>query len=306
MSAARWKQHTHVALGLAGLTAALAMLRHTDFHALRTFGPWAGFVVLVEGVRVVAEALATRALHGRALRVPWWPMLRAHLAGYALAMTMPAGRTVAEVGKAAMLAPWAGTSRSVAVGATNQALVMLATGLVALPCSLAAGARGHVVLAGAVAVQGVALVGLGGALLAALRSPAVGRWVRRRSARFTGWGAEASERPPAGGVAVALGCFAVHRGVQALQVGALLGALGRADVARTLGLTGASIVGTSVGVAVPGQLGAIGAAMALAAPGLGIPAAQALALALVIHVAQFTWVALGFAAWAATRAGRPP
>jgi hypothetical protein len=299
---APWKQHAHVALGLVGLGAALAMLRHTDLGALRTFGPWAAFAVAVEGVRVLAESLATRSLHGPEVRVPWWTLLRAHLVGYALAMTMPAGRTVAEASKAVLLAPWTGTARSVGVAATNQALVMLSTGLVSLPCAIAAWAYGHRALAATVAVQGVTLVGLGGGMLAMVRSRTIAAWAGRRIPRLAAMAAGASESARVPGVGRALGCFVVHRSVQALQLGVLLRTLGLGGVVRALALTGASIVGTSVGVAVPGQLGAIGGAMALAAPGLGVAAAQALAMALVIHAAQFTWVALGFAVWTFTRA----
>jgi hypothetical protein len=303
--AGRWKQHAHVALGLVGFGAALAMLRHTDLAALRAFGAWAGFAVAVEGVRVLMEALATRSLHGTAVRVPGWTLLRAHAVGYAIAMTMPAGRTVAEASKAVMLAPWTGTGRSVGVAATNQALVMLSTGLVALPCALAAAAYGHPTLAATAAVQGVALVGLGGGLLAMVRSRTIAAWVGRRAPRLAEVAAGAGDGARVPGVGRALACFVVHRGVQAAQVAALLGALGLGGATRALALTGASIVGTSVGVAVPGQLGAIGGAMALAGPGLGVAVERALAVALVLHAAQFTWVAVGFGVWAATRATAP-
>ena len=300
--AERWKQHAHVALGLVGLGATLAMLRHTDFGALRAFGAWAAFAVGVEGVRVLMETLATRALYGSEVRVPWRTLLRAHAVGYALAMTMPAGRTVAEAGKAAMLAPWTGAGRGVGVATTNQALVMLSTGLVALGCALAAWAYGDGALAAAVTAQGVALVALGGGLLAMVRSRAIAGWIARRVPRLAAVATGASDGARVSGVWRALGCFVVHRGVQALQVGALLRTLGLGGATRSMALTGASIVGTSVGVAVPGQLGAIDGAMALAGPGLGVTAAQALAVALVIHAAQFGWVAVGFAVWALTRA----
>lgn len=304
-TAARWKQHVHVALGLAGLAATIALLRHTDLATLRAFGPWATFAVAVEGTRVVAEAAATRALHGPSVRVPWPVLLRAHLVGYSFAMLMPAGRTVAEATKAALLAPWAGTARSVGVAATNQALVMASTGLVALACAVAARLHPHPTLAIAVAVQGATLVALGGGLLALVRSRSLASWVGRRWPRLAAPTAELSDDVRTAGVAVALGSFVFHRGVQAVQIGALLHALGRGGLARTLSLTGASIVGTSVGVAVPGQLGAIDGAMALASRGLSLLPSQTLAVALVMHAAQFSWVAAGFAVWALTRARRP-
>lgn len=298
----RWKQYAHVALGLVGLAAALAMLRHTDLRTLRAFGPWAAAVVAVEGLRVLLEAAATRTLLGAAVTVPGAALLRAHLVGYAFAMTMPAGRTVAEGVKAAMLAPWAGAGRSVGVATVNQSLVMLSTGLVALPCALAALHQRHAALATAVALQGVTLVALGGGLLALVRSRAFAAWVGRRAPRVAAIAGGAAEGARVPGVGGALACFVGHRSVQAAQVAALLHAIGLGGATRALALTGASIVGTSVGVAVPGQLGAIGGALALASPGLGVLAAKGLAVALVLHAAQFTWVAIGFAVWAFTRA----
>ncbi len=300
-----WKQHAHVALGLIGLGVTLAMLRYTDLDALRSFGPWAVFAIAIEGTRVLAETAATRALLGSPVKVPWTVLLRAHLVGYSFAMTMPAGRTVAEAAKAALLAPWLGTARSVGVAATNQALVMLSTGLVALACALAAYLQRHPALAVAVTVQGATLVALGGGLLAVVRSRSLATWVRRRFPRVADVTTETDGGASARGVTAALGCFVFHRSVQALQLGALLHSLGRGGVGRTLALTGASIVGTSVGVAVPGQLGTIDGAMALAARGLSLAPSQALAIALVVHAAQFSWVALGFAVWALTRGSRP-
>lgn len=295
-------KYAHVALGVAGLGATVAMLRHTDLGALRSFGAWAALAVVIEGLRVVAESLATRALHGGSVRVPWGQHLRAHAVGYALAMTMPSGRTVAEAAKAVMLAPWTGGGQNVGVAVTNQSLVMAGVGAVALPCALAAWSLGDRALAGAVALQGALLIAMGAGLLTVARSEPVARWVARRFPSV----AQVAERARAGarvrGVPLALACFMAHRAVQSAQLFVLLGALGVWDVRRALALGGAVIIGTSVGAAVPGQLGAVGGALALAAPGVGVPASQALAMALVIHAAQFGWSALGFGVWTLTRA----
>ena len=303
---ARVSRALQIGLGLAGLAGALVMVRHTDFDAVRAFGRWVVLVVAVEGLRVFAEAMATRCLLGREVRLPWWPLLRVHLTGYAIAMIMPAGRSVAEASKAVMLRRWLTTERCAGVGATNQALVMLAAGVVALPCALAALAAAHVVLAGAIAVQALSLLVAGGGLLAMLRSQRFTTWVARRLPRAAAVVRGAGEGAQVPGVPGALGWFALHRGVQAFQIGVLLATLHRFEPLRTFALTGASIVGTSVGVAVPGQLGVVGGALALAAPGLGLTAAQGLALALVLHAAQLAWVVVGFAVWTVTRPGARP
>ena len=141
----RWLAHT--ASGALGLAAVAVTLAHTDFSALRRFGAWAALVIAVEGLRIGAEAVATRALHGDAVRVPWVHLLRAHGVGYALANTLPAGRSLAETAKAVMLAPWATGARSAGVAATNQALVLISTGTLSAVWALPAHALGHATLA---------------------------------------------------------------------------------------------------------------------------------------------------------------
>jgi hypothetical protein len=291
----------HALFGVAGVGAAIAMLWHTDFHALARFGPWAAVVVVVEGTRVMAEAIATRSLHGAAVRVPIYPLLRAHVTGYALANTLPAGRAVAEAAKAVMLAPWAEGGRSAVVAATNQSMVLLATGFVSVAWSVAAWTLDRRTLAWTVALQGATIVVLGAALLATVRSRAIAEWVAKRFPRVA---AELGGPPShwrTAGVSTAFACFAFHRAVQAVQLFVLLGALGQWDATRALALAGAAIVGTTVGVVTPGQVGAVGGALALAAPAVGIPASQALAMALVLHASQFTWASLGLALWTTTR-----
>lgn len=290
----------HGVFGALGVGAAIVMLWHTDFHALRRFGLWAVLVIGVEGTRVVAEALATRSLHGEAVRVPVYPLVRAHLTGYALANTLPAGRAVAEAAKAVMLAPWAEGGRSAVVAATNQSMVLLATGSVSVAWSVAAWTLDRATLAWTVCLQGLTIVALGAGLLAMVRSRAVADAVIKRFPSVV----KHVGAPPAqwrmGSVPAAFACFAFHRSVQAAQLFVLMGALGRWDAPRALALAGAAIVGTTVGVVTPGQVGAVGGALALAAPAVGIPVAQALAMALVLHAAQFAWASLGIILWTAT------
>lgn len=306
------QRYLQIALGVLGVLAAGWMLGHTDFTAVRAFGALTLLVVALEGLRVLLEAQATRALLGctsvrsapleGSVTIPWRPLLRVHLIAYAFAMVMPAGRTVAEASKAVLLRTWVGGARGVGVGATNQALVLLAGGLFAGVCAGAAQWRGHSSLALGVSAQALALLVSGGVLLASLRSPRLARWIATRLPRVAKWVQGANDGARVAGVPTALWCFIGHRAVQALQLALLLAALGRCEPLVVLAFTGATIVGTSVGVAVPGQLGAVGGALALAAPGLGFTAAEGLALALMLHVAQLSWAALGFATWALTRA----
>lgn len=290
----------HGVFGVLGVGAAIVMLWHTDFHALRRFGVWAALVVCVEGTRVLAEAIATRSLHGEAVRVPVYPLVRAHLTGYALANTLPAGRAVAEAAKAVMLAPWAEGGRSAVVAATNQSMVLLATGSVSMAWSVAAWGIGRGTLAWTVCLQGVTIFVLGAGLLTMVRSRAIAEQVIKRFPSVLSLVGAPPSHWKMGSVPTAFACFAFHRAVQAAQLFVLLGALGRWDAPRALALAGAAIVGTTVGVVTPGQVGAVGGALALAAPAVGIPVAQALAMALVLHASQFAWASLGIILWTAT------
>jgi len=298
---ARSRWLAHLASGSLGLTAVAVTLAHTDFSALRRFGGWAAFVIAVEGLRVCAEAVATRSLHGDAVRVPLFPMLRAHAAGYALANTLPAGRSVAETAKAVMLAPWATGARSAGVAATNQALVLISTGSLSVAWSLPARSLGQTTLAATAAIHGASIVAVGVALVAVVRSRTIGAWVSRRFPRAAVHVAGVSEGARLSGLPLALACFTFHRAVQAAQIFVLLGALSRWDPTRALALAGAAIVGTTAGIVTPGQVGAVGASLALAAPGLGLGAPQVLALALVLHAAQFAWASVGFGLWTFAR-----
>lgn len=284
-----------LALGLLGAVAVVMTLRHMDIGALRAFGGLAALAVLLEGARIVCEALATRALHGPALRVPWRPMLRAHAMGYALAMTLPAGRGVAEATKALLLSPWTRGPQGVGIGLTSQALVFLSTGAAGVLCGAAALSLGHQTLAGAAAAQGAALVLGGAAIVAVLRSRALANALARRFPRLAPWVAGAGEGARTEGLARAWAAFVAHRMVQFVQLLLLLGALGRWEPLTALALTGAAIVGVTVGTALPGQLGAIGAALALAGPGVGVSASTALAMSVVLHLAQFAWSGVGYA-----------
>lgn len=301
----RARRVAQLALGAVGVGAALAMLRHTDLHALRAFGGFALASMLIEGARIVCEALATRAVHGRAVRVPWAPLLRAHAVGYALAMTLPAGRGVAEATKALLLAPFTRGARGAGVALTNQSLVFLSTGSVAVCAGAAALTLGHRALAAAAAVQGAALIAGGAALLTVVRSKALSARVAARFPRTAPWVLGASEGARTEGVPFAYLAFVSHRMVQALQLLLLFGALGRWEPRAALALTGAAIVGVTLGTALPGQLGAIGAALALAGPGLGLSAPKALAMSLVLHAGQFGWAAIGIGAWSLTRSRAP-
>jgi len=78
---------------------------------------------------------------------------------------------------------------------------------------------------------------------------------------------------------------------QVVQCGVALAAIGQvAEPLRVLVVRGALILGSAVGDFIPGQLGATEATLVLGAGTLGLTAASAATLALLIHTAQ---IALG-------------
>lgn len=288
-------------VALAGLGAALAMARHVDVGALRALGRWAALLVALEGLRIVCESQATRALYGASLRVSTRRLLYVHAVSHAIATAMPAGRLAAEASKAVMFTADVGATRVAQVAASMQTLGLLSSAVLALPCALAAWGLGATPLAAALAVQGAALLALAAVLIAALRHESVRAWCQRR---MPGWEAArgGDDRVAVG----ALGWMILQRSLPIAQLGLLLSLLGAWDPLRALGLGGAAMVGSTVGDAVPGQLGVLGGALALAAPGLGLRPASALAMAVAIHAAQFVWVAFGAVLSWAGRGHRSP
>jgi hypothetical protein len=299
-----WVTIAKTLMSLVGIGAAMVMLWHTDFHAVRTFGAWLVLTVALEGVRVCSEAVATRMLHGDAVKVPWWPLLRAHMVGYAVAMTVPAGRAVAEGAKSYMLAPWTQGPRAAATGVANQSLVLASTGSIALLWSLPSFLLGLNKLAVTSLIQGIVLISMGLGLVAVARSAKLHAWASERYPQAVARidGARTLIAPES--YVRAWGFFLVHRGTQTVQILILMGALGHWSVMRAMAMAGAMIVGVSVGVAVPGQLGAVGGALVMVGPLVGVAGEQALAIALVLHAGQFVWIIVGFVVSALMRVSR--
>src|SRR5262249_53523932 len=104
------------------------------------------------------------------------------------ANVMPAGRLAAETTRAALLARSIGVGPGAAVGLSHQALSLLASGLVLVPCTFAA-ARIPVPLPTtvmtALRVQTIVLVVSGAGILVAVRAVArTSQWLLRNAHRF--------------------------------------------------------------------------------------------------------------------------
>jgi hypothetical protein len=297
-----WRSIGRAALLLLALGATVAMVHlvgapgvgDTLWLAL----PWIPLVLTVEGARIAIEASATRApLGGGAQGIPRAELARMHLVGYALTTTMPAGRAVAEAYKAAALAPFTSRARAASVAVNNQALALVANGVVAVPCAIAAYLRtGTSFLTVAVATHAVLVVAGGLALHVGSRSARLLALTSRVSTRLAAPLRRYRDACAAHDVLPvrALALHVAARGLQAVGLGILLGAVAsRPRPDDALLAQAVSLVGTTAGDWVPLQLGATDAGWILAAPLLGITAAHGIAVALLAHAVQIAWSVVG-------------
>ncbi len=308
---------SRVAFGLGGLGLLVVMIQRAGPSAiLDVLGPawaWMPVVILLEALRIGSETMATYYAYGaRRHLLPAGMLVRAHLVAYAVGNVMPAGRSAGEAAKVAMLGKYAGMATATAAAATNQAVTLIAGGVVSLPCAVAAWElTGWSVVTVGLLVHFVVLVasGLGIRLLA--RNHAVGARLGRYVARFApGLAAfhDASrdvDLVPAGPMTAML----VGRVLQIAIYGVLALAVGiNLSVSRVLYAQGINMIALAVGVLVPGQLGASDGAFALSAVPLGSTVAAAMSIALLAHVLQIVWIGVGSLAlllWPARRVLAP-
>ncbi|HSP80283.1 MAG TPA: lysylphosphatidylglycerol synthase transmembrane domain-containing protein [Myxococcaceae bacterium] len=265
---------------------------------LKEAAPWLPLVVALELARLATEALGTwLALGKRASAVPLGTLARAQLISTAVASLAPAGRATGEVAKAALFSRYTGEATAMAAAATAQAASLVATGLVSVPCAVAAylmtGASGLTLALGAHAVL---LVLLGTGMRAGMRARRLGAWLRRHSRRFAPHAERFQESarstgllPPRPIVALVVG-----RGVQVVQYATLAVAVGiDTTVVEALFAQGLNLVALAVGSLVPGQLGVSDGVFTLAAEAFGTTPAKAMSIALVAHVLQVLFVLVG-------------
>ena len=291
-----------VALGVAGLVALVAIVRHlgTDviLATLRPAIAWLPILCVIELGRIACEAVATYAAFGsRAKLIPRAMIFRASLIGQAIGTLAPAPRVVTETIKATLLAPFAGAPAATSVGFINQAATLLSVGLFSIPCGVAVlfleGASPWFV---AILVHAVVLTASGLALQAVTRADGPGRWLVRR---FPGFSARAQAfRDHASETGLwAIGptsALLANRAFQLLQYAVAARAIGiDAGLLRALAAEGVNLVASAVGVLVPGGLGTTDGAFTLAADILGTTAARATSLALLIRCMQLVWLLIG-------------
>jgi uncharacterized membrane protein YbhN (UPF0104 family) len=272
--------------------------------------PFLPVALILEGGRIGTEVMAARNLFSlQRSVVPTGSVIRAQLVGYALGNVLPVGRVAAEATKAGILATHAGLANTAAVAAVTQALHLMASAVVLVPCVVAArSSSASLGLTAAIVGQCALLGAIGGAiLLAAYFVPCDGRYLRRFPKIANGLGAfrtamRSLPHFPIG----ALAWLTAGRFLQVALLAALAHAVGAAfSIAAPFVAQAVLLIGASVADVVPGQIGAYETAFALFSDAIRMSKVNAVAVALLVHLVQATWTVVGFGAIAGGRAKVP-
>ncbi len=271
--------------------------------------PWVPAIALLELLRIGFDALATRLILGsRADRVSFGVLYAAQLVAHAVMNVIPAGRAASEAMKAVLLAPHLGGAPAAAMGYTNQANVLISSGLFTVLCMLGAlaspeptllivGLSGHTLV---LVLSGIGMRFAATSTVVATRTKRHLPWLWRRVERFHHASRETTLVAPKPVAAMFAG-----RTVQTIQYAVIAYAVGiEIGVLEALAVQGTNLVAAAVGVFVPGQVGSAEAVFAAAADVLDTTVARAMSIALLAHAVQLILVALGFAILLGWRARR--
>jgi uncharacterized membrane protein YbhN (UPF0104 family) len=263
--------------------------------------------LVIEGLRIGAEALAARALFARiGASVPFRTLVRAHAIGYAIGNVLPAGRVASEAAKALLVSRHASPTEAAAVAAVNHGLYLLASASLLVVCGLIGRGKDTALVSTMAWGQACLLVCVGlGILLGTRYAPAEGKLFSRLA--NIGSAAAAFRRERLALPALPFDALAWHVAGRFLQI-VLVATAARAasvpsDLASSLLLTAVVITSATAGDLIPGQVGAMEGAIGAVAPVLETSQARALALALVVRLTQMSWILIGGAVFIFSRKG---
>jgi hypothetical protein len=274
----------------AGGAATLALMR----LAL----PYLPLALALEGCRILTEVMAAHGLFAMLKsRVPTRSIAKAQFVGYSICNVVPVGRVACEAAKAGILSADTSLSTTAAVGAVTQALHLIASAVVLVPCFLAArSAHASLALSAALGVQCGVLLAVGGAVfLAAYFVPASSKVFSRipRLARAL-LGFRSSIRQLPRFPLASLSWLVLTRVLQVVLIAVLARALASPlSVAGAFVAQGVLQTGASAFDFVPGQIGALEGLFKFFAAALGTSPSNAVAIALLLHVVQACWVLVG-------------
>jgi len=283
-----------VAVGLIGigvLAAAIAYAGAGDvWRGLGKSAPMLPWVLALEAAMVVCNTFALRALYGPLVsRTSTRGWIRAAMVGYAVGVVAPLGRAAAEASRAVLLKRGVGGPRAAVAAVQMQGVVLLANFIASTIAFIASihvlgSSRASLFVA---ANAALALV-LGMSILVVRKRGRPGRLMGNFGAEFDA--TPGATRPEVAGSIV---WETVARVLQFAQCGVALLAVGRAfSPGVTLAVQGTQLVGSTLGDAIPAQLGATEATLVMSASALMLTSTMAATLALLIHAAQLVLAAL--------------
>jgi len=267
----------------AGARAVLAGLGDS-VHALPA-------LAALEALMLACSTLALRALYGASAgRLSPRQWLQAGAAGYAVGLVLPLGRSSAEATRAILLGRTVGGPRAAVAAVQMQGVTLLSNAAFVVPATLAALALlGPGTTALLILANGVVAAVLGASILLVRHRARPGRWLGAVIRRLQHFGVEfdAASGASRGDLLRAGAWECVARLAQAFQCWVALAAIGQsAGPVRALVTRGLLMVGSALGDVLPAQLGATEATLVVGAGALGLTAASAAALALLVHGAQ--------------------
>jgi hypothetical protein len=294
----RWKTIGRFVLLAFGVAAVVGLVYDAGpekvWNTLVHASVWLPLVALFEIGFVGMDVVSLRLMYGeRARNVPMSVWLRSALMAYGVMILLPAGRAGGEVVRAANLAPYVGGPRAAAGATLLQGVTLWGNTLISIPCYIAvAFASGPGSPLGLLAAgNGLVTAILGSLLLFGARFSSLGGWLGRRIKALAAHGThfDKSLREMPAVPVLPIGAALMGRLFQSAQYGVILVAVGgtltvsSALVAQTI-----HIVGAGLGDMVPNQAGITETAYRLFRGDLGFVAAQAVSMALLHRIVQFS------------------
>lgn len=298
------RERIRILFALIGL-AVIAILIHEAgarvlWRAVASMAAWLPVALGLELVRVFCDSESTYLALGKAKHcIPRKLMLRAQLIATALGSMVPAGRSTEEATKAALLAPWTGGPQASSAGVISQVGVFVAGGLITLPAAWAAwrisGSVSSFLTLAMLAHTGMIWL-LAGLLETAARSDRLARWLERHFRSYSNKLHEFHQVSTKRGLFQIgpIGVLFAGRLVQTLQVAILFHAVGtKVTLASTLLAEGLLMLAFAVGAFVPGEAGVSEGIFVIYAGALKARRAEALGVALLLHVVKLILIGVG-------------
>jgi hypothetical protein len=255
-------------------------------------------VFLLEVAQAAIESYAVIALFGpdRA-KIPLREAVRSSMFCYSLVGVLPLGRATGEAARAAILSRYTGFPAAGAAAARMQAITLIGNAFISIPCAL-----GTWLLTGpswlflGIVIHFVVTGVVGFGIILAGRHSRIGDRLKKYFRGAEQWGSaldgelQSSDRLKGPTVWIF-----VSRVIRLFQRAALLAAVGCAfGPLVSLGSESINLVAGMVGDIIPMRLGVNEAIYAIGAKSMSMSMSDAVAMALLNHVAQLLCVGIGF------------